>query len=702
VSGEELFSVNEIARWLSHRQIPRNGLKPDESPGITYGDRFGHNGGVSANSDEAETSHQHTGVNSVWRSQLEQIADLLRSDLELLPAVEFIMSMLYVRGTNQERWRAVTAQRSWDSVRLMLEDLPSGEHDVPLLTTVASDPVVAQQMMEAIRLFDEIDFNNVGPAVIFDALLEKVDRDFGMHGGHFTPRSLVRCMVDILDPQSTNSVFDPFCGSGELLAAAAERGVESVSGQATNGRSLRMSLLNISMYNSEAEVRIGGLEIDSGASRGEEFDFVLSNPPFNITLPDRIDRYPWPFEVPTQRSVNFAWLQIALDKLKPGGRAAVLMPNGTLFGELNAEIRRKMIDAGVIEAIIALPARLFTDTGIAVSLWLIRRPKPSDPLPTEILFIYAADMGAMSDRAQRVLGEEEIAKIVEEYREWRESGHSDNFGDSAGFARPASIEEIQRNRWDLQPLRYVREGTDSRSSSPIKTSTRIGALQQELDELTERSKRTRHTVDADLKALITSTVGDWREVPLSDVCTVQTGPGAVDRERGLEVTGWTPLVLPRNIKRGHLSHDELDTIRPETSAKFVKYKIQQGDIVCARSGTVGRHGLVSEQEDGWLLGPSCMRLRPNGDEVVPEYLVHYLNSSDVVLWIESEARRSTVIPHITATTMRALVIPLPTIAVQETIAATMNSIDLSIEQHRQAASATQSLRDVVFPALMRS
>jgi len=498
-------------------------------------------------------------------------------------------------------------------------------------------------------------------------------------------------------------VYDLSCGSGELLVAAAQRGAASVFGQAMNGRSLRMTLLNLSTHHSEAELRIGGPEILGGAFAGEQFDIVLSNPPFNITLPDGAERDAWPFGVPTKRAANFAWLQIAVHKLKPGGRAGVLMPNGTLFtGGMNAEIRRKMIDAGVVEGIVAFPAGLFADTGIPVSLWLVRQPRPGEPAPSEILFIDASRMGAANDRAQRVLREDEVAKIIQEYRDWHDFGRSGNFERSAGFARSVGIEEIRGNDYDLQPRRYVRVDIDSRSSLADKPSARLESLQRELDELAERAKGTRRNIDTQLKALLDSTDGEWREIALGDLCDVQTGPGAVDRKRGLSVQGWTPLVLPRNIKRGYLSHDELDTVRPEIYAKLVNYRLQSGDIVCARSGTLGRHGLVREAEGGWLLGPSCMRLRPDGSEVVPEYLMHYLNSPEVQMWITSESRGSTAIPHISAAKLRELVIPLPSIAVQRDIAAAMDPINVHIEQHEQIASTMQSLRDLVFPSLMQS
>ncbi|MFI6329755.1 N-6 DNA methylase [Micromonospora chersina] len=700
VSGQELFARDEVARWLSGRKIARNGLRPGEAPGTTYGDRFVRNGGAPVPRGHAESLHISAELRSDWATKLWRIMDLLRGDLEIVTAVDFIMGMLYLRVTDPKLWHVVTEQRSWGGVNGLLRDAPLLDHDVPLFPTVVSDLAGGHQLVEAIRLFDEIDLDGVGSASIFDALLENINRDLGRRGGHFTPPSVVTCMLEVLDPTSTDTVYDPSCGSGELLAAAAQHGVESLFGQAANVRSLRMSLLNLSMHHTEAELRIGGPEIMRGAFAADQFDIILSNPPFNVTLPDDFERDAWPFEVPTKHNANFAWLQLAVHKLKPGGRAGVLMPNGTLFtGGVNAEIRRKMIEAGVVEGIIAFPARLFATTGIPVSLWLLRRPEPGAPAPSGVLFVDAMSMGATNERFQRVLHDHEVAKIVQEFRNWRASSYSGEFGDSMALARPVAIEEIRRNEYDLQPRRYVREEIRSRGLHAETPSARLEFLQRELDALDERARRARRDVDVRLAALHGSIAMKWREVALGDLCDIQAGPGTVDRDRGLAVQGWTPLVLPRNIKRGHLSHDELDTVKPATSAKLVKYSLRPGDIVCPRSGTLGRHGLVREAEGGWLLGPSCMRLRPSGDEVVPEYLVHYLNSPDVHKWITSKSGYSTAIPHISAATLRQLVIPLPSVVVQRDIAATMDAVDSHIEQRERGASTMQSLRDLVFPSL---
>ncbi|MDG6109617.1 N-6 DNA methylase [Dactylosporangium aurantiacum] len=700
--GQELFAPDEIARWLSQRKIARNGLRAGEAPGATYGDRFIRNGGASLASVQAEMPRVPEEERSGWTSQLWRIVDLLRSNLDHVAALDFIMAMLYLRTTDTGLWRAVTEQHSWDVIGQMLRNTRFRHYDTPLFPAMALDLYGQSQLTEAIELFDDINLEKVGSAVMFDALLENINRDLGRHGGHFTPSSVVKCMIEILNPQNAYALYDPSCGSGELLVAAAQRGVKSLFGQAINGRSFRMSLLNLSMHGSEAQLRVGGPEIMRTEFAAEQFDVVVSNPPFNNTLPDDIQQDGWPFRAPSKSAANFAWLQLAVHHLKPGGRAAILMPNGTLFaGGLSAEIRRSMIEAGTVEAIISFPAGLFAATGISVSLWLLRRPKSGDSAPPEILFVDATSMGATGERAQRLLRDNEVAEIVQVYRDWRTGSQPSNFENSFTFARSVGLDEIRQNDYDLQPRRYVHEETAVRASIAKLRSTNLISLQRELDKLSERARHARHEVGARLAALHHSSAAGWHNVSLGDICDIHSGPGTVDRKRGLTTQGWTPLVLPRNIKRGYLSHNELDTIGPDVAAKLGNYVLRAGDIVCVRSGTLGRHGLVRKAEHGWILGPSCMRLRPFSHEVHSNYLVHYLNSPDARNWIAAKSGHSTVIPHISAATMRELVIPLPALKVQQEIVDLMDLIDVNLEQHELAVSAIQSFRDLIFPSLMQ-
>ncbi|WP_168211356.1 type I restriction-modification system subunit M/S [Actinosynnema sp. ALI-1.44] len=693
MAGQELFASAEIARWLDQRKIARNGLGPDEAPGTTYGDRFRRNGGAAAPAAQATATQTTPAAGREMVAQLWEIMDLLRGDLDRASATEFLMSLLYVRSTAPEIWRDVTEQRYWDDASLLLRSIPVHDLGPPLSIPDARTTLGGQQWLQVIQLFDQIDLAAADPGTLYEALLNSFHRDFGRRGGHFTPRPVIRLMTEILlDPRESSTVYDPACGSGELLVAAAQQGAASVSGQALNERSQRVSLFNIILHGAKANVRLGGPQVTDGAFTDRQFDIILTNPPFNLPIPDAALDEPWPYGVPPRSDANFAWLQLAVTGLKPGGRAAVLMPNGASFtAGANAKIRQAMVDAGVIAGIIALPAGMFADTGIPVSLWLLQRPEANKPTPPEILFINAAaENGPPNRDGKRLLSPELQDRIVETYHGWRDLGDSWRLDGAEDFSRSVGIPEIQQQNYNLEPQRYVG------ASSATTTSATFESVQRELDELTNRTDRVRHEIADRVSTLHGRASAEKRNVYLGDICEVQAGPGTVDRTLGHFVEAWDRLVLPRNIKTGYLSHKDLDTVQPQTAAKLTKYALKPGDVVCARSGTLGRHGLVRAEEAGWLMGPGCMRIRPSADDVDPTYLVHYLNSPEAQEWIKDHSR-GTAIPNISTSAMKTLVVPLPPIAAQREIAAAVDAITIEIEQHKQAVAATMRLRDAIFP-----
>lgn len=699
-SGQELFPAAETARWLSQRKIARNSLHPGEPVGTTYGDRFARNVHADVRSPSLGSLELASRTHQAWASQLRQSTITLRNDLDAVSASDLMMALLYVRTFDQERWHAVVQERSWDAVSEILRAVPPfSELGLPLPGTGNLD-IPDDKLTQVIGLINEIDIDETSAGAIFDSLLESVNRDLGKRGGHFTPAPIVKLLVDILGPHENSTLFDPSCGSGEFLAAAAQHVGGSVFGQAMNVRSLQLSLLNLLMHGHPAQVRVGDPGILRGAFVGEQFDFVLSNPPFGITLPDESRQDAWPFGTPGKRDA-LAWAQIAVDRLKPGGRAAVLMPNGALFIEgASAEIRRNMIEAGAVEGIIALPAGLFAETAIPVSLWLLRKPEPAQSPRKEILFADATSMGTLTDRRQRILSADDVAEIVQQYSFQHRDTVTQDSEKSAELFYPVNIEEIRVNNYNLQPSRYIREtGVKDTISDSTSALAQIDSLRQEMRDLELRTISTRRAVEAALERVRDLAAEDWPTVLLGDLCDVQSGPGAVARRRELLALEGTPLVLPRNIGRGRLIHEELDTVSSSAAGKLERYKLRPHDIVCARSGTLGRHALIETKERGWIIGPSCMRLRVSGSDAAPEYLTQYLNSPDGQSQIKSKSQRSTAIPHISSVAMRELLIPLPPSSVQEEIASMLSLVHSYVEQHQQAVSVVQSWHDLIFPAL---
>ncbi|MCX2950012.1 type I restriction-modification system subunit M/S [Lentzea sp. NEAU-D7] len=695
VAGQELFDAAEMAHWLSQRKIPRNGLQPDEAPGSTYGDRFTRNSGMST-----AVAADDPSVREEMHSTLRSLTNVLRGQLDLMSSVQFAMALLHLRKTEPVHWSELVVAPPW-AMRDWLQSAFSWGPNSDLFSNT-HDTLNEHALVAAVRLVSELPVDvDFGEA--FDVLLEHLNRDLGKSGGHFTPPTVVRTMMKILAIGEGESIYDPSCGSGELLTAAGKTGAAGLSlfGQALSDQSYRISVLSLLLHDLEGQVHRAGPQLLRGSFPGKQFDVVVTNPPFSGTLPAEAEYDSWPFGIPSSKRTNLAYLQIAVAKLKPGGRAALLAPNGSLFTSgQDEQVRHRMVESGLVAGIVALPPGLFSSTGIPVSLWLLRKPGIHEHPTASVLFIDASGIGTQRTRGPRHLREEDIERLVHASRGWQ---RGEKVPAQDGFSYTARLEEIRDQNYNLQPTRYVRKPVAPWERSSSEHFIEIRTRWRHLDDLGERIAAERRDLDARLESLVELAAEDRQEVKLGDVCEIQVGLGHIVRERGVHTPGWIPLLLPRNIKRGYLSHDELDTLDPQTvrtsGGQWERYLLRAGDVVAARSGTLGRHGLVSEGEAGWILGPSCLRIRP-GSGVSPEYLVHYLNSPEMHAWITTQVATSTAIPHINSKRMELLPLSLPSLGVQREIATTMELLAKQIERYEEAVKSSGTLRDNVFSTLL--
>ncbi|WP_205856410.1 N-6 DNA methylase, partial [Phytoactinopolyspora endophytica] len=678
LAGQEVFIVGEVARWLHGRKIPKNRLKASEARGVTYGERFLRNLGFPESAaPTAATTAKIRQVPGKGR-RFEPVMYLLRGGYDAASAVELTLGMLYLRVREPALWRQLTNETQRGAVHELLAraELPPSRSapSVPLFRAVAGTTLVDHSLIEAIHAMNEVDLGSAPDttavvAQLCDSLLAQVEHDAGRQGEHLTPESLVRCMVGLIDPTSRDRIYDPFCGSGELLAAAtthAERGGgdgSQVSGQAFSESSWLRTKLNMALH---------GAEVDLGAHPSnalrdnvfakQQFDVVLANPPFNMrswTPPNGPFDQDWPYGTPPSRNANFAWLQHVASKLEPdGGRAAVLMPNTvtTVQNGTESEIRARMVDAGVIDCVVALPDRLFRSTGIPVSLWLLRSVR--DRVVPEVLFIDATGMGSMADRVQRVLADEDIGRIIGAFSAWQDRP-SGEYDEQPWFARSVSYAEIRESEYVLNPRVYVHPVAVE--EPPERSMNQINKVHADLNDLRTRALEIREVLDAKLADISVAPQPDegLREgeavISLGTACDLLAGPGAVDR--GRDQPSWTPVILPRNIKQNRIVDDELDAVDPSTAVKLRRYRLAPGDIVCTRTGTLGRFGLVHTGQAGWLLGPGCMRLRPT-EGVDPRYLTYYLGTPHANAWLMNHATGSAV-QHINTKTLSRMPITLP-------------------------------------------
>lgn len=298
-------------------------------------------------------------------------------------------------------------------------------------------------------------------------------------GEYYSPRSIVKTMVEMLEPYK-GRVFDPACGSGGMFVQSANftaahsgsRNDISVYGQEMNPTTWRLAKMNLA---------IRGIEANLGSEWGDSFaddkhkdlraDFIITNPPFGNkvywaadALQSETKRFP--YGMPPASKVNYAWLQNYLYHLSPTGTAATVMPNGSLTSNTNneGEIRRKMIEDDKVECIVSLPGQLFYGTTIPICLWFMTHDKKKRfgegakarrDRQQEVLFIDARGLGHMVSRSQKAFSDDDIAKIADTYHAWRGEQIGAEYTDIDGFCKSATTTEIGEAGWALTPGRFV-------------------------------------------------------------------------------------------------------------------------------------------------------------------------------------------------------------------------------------------------------
>ncbi|MEU7434511.1 class I SAM-dependent DNA methyltransferase [Streptomyces sioyaensis] len=298
----------------------------------------------------------------------------------------------------------------------------------------------------------------------------------GRKGGEFfTPESIVRLLVEMLEPQEGERVLDPACGSGGMFVQT-EKFIElhegnrfnvSVYGQERNLTTWRLAKMNLAIH---------GIEANLGEEPADSFhedqhpelkaDVVLANPPFNISNwgGERLGMDPrWTYGVPPVGNANFAWIQLMVNKLRPGGRAGIVLANGSMSGKSGGEgdIRRRIVEEDLVACMVALPAQLFRSTQIPACLWFLAEGKGRQHSEwvkgraSEVLFIDASGLGAMEERTLRELKAPDIQRVATTFRAWRGVEGAGTYADIPGFCRSAPLEEVRNNGFILAPSRYV-------------------------------------------------------------------------------------------------------------------------------------------------------------------------------------------------------------------------------------------------------
>lgn len=347
---------------------------------------------------------------------------------------------------------------------------------------------------------------------VYEYFLGQFAGSEGKRGGEFyTPRSVVRVMVEMIEPFK-GRVYDPCCGSGGMFVQS-ERFMEqhggrigdiAVYGQESNYTTWRLCKMNLAVRGIDADIKWnseGSFHKDE--LRDLKADFVLANPPFNISDwgGDRLrEDVRWKYGIPPAGNANFAWVQHIVHHLAPSGVAGVVLANGSMSSTQNNEgaIRQALIEGingapGVVDCMVALPGQLFYSTQIPVCLWFLARDKSNGVARDaklrdrrgEVLFIDARKLGHMVDRTRKEFSDADIEKITRAYHAWRGEGEAGAYADVPGFCKSARVEELKAHGYVLTPGRYV--GAAEAEEDDIPFTERISLLSSKLDAQFSRS-----------------------------------------------------------------------------------------------------------------------------------------------------------------------------------------------------------------------
>ena len=343
-------------------------------------------------------------------------------------------------------------------------------------------------------------------------------------GEFYTPRGVVRLLVEMIEPY-TGRVYDPCCGSAGMFvqpeafieAHGGKRDDIAIFGQESNHTTWRLAQMNLA---------IRGIEADLGGEHADSFhrdlhpdlraDFILANPPFNDdkwggeTLRDDPR---WRYGVPAPRNANFAWVQHFIYHLAPQGIAGFVLSNGSMSSAQSGEgeIRKNVVEADLVDCMVALPGQLFYGTAIPASLWFLVKDKGGRPTRGaaqlrdrrgQTLFINARSLGSLVDRTHRELSDDDRSQITRTYHAWRGQPEAGQYQDVAGFCRSVGIEELRDNDHVLVPGRYV--GAAAVPTSAEAVADAVGRLKLALKDQFVEGRRLEEAISEALDEIAIS------------------------------------------------------------------------------------------------------------------------------------------------------------------------------------------------------
>ena len=430
----------------------------------------------------------------------------------------------------EARWAILQARARQPTIGQVVDDaMVAIERDNEALKNVLPKDY-ARQALDQTRLGQVIDLISnidIGDSEarsqdvlgqVYEYFLSQFALAEGRKGGEFyTPRCVVNLLVEMLEPYN-GRVYDPCCGSSGMFVQSiafiqahqsgngnggTARGDISIYGQESNYTTWRLARMNLAIRGIEGQIAHGDT-FHNDQYPDMRADYILANPPFNVSDwgGDRLrEDQRWQYGVPPVRNANFAWVQHIVHHLSPTGTAGFVLANGSMSSSQSGEgeIRKNLIEADLVDCMVALPGQLFRSTQIPACLWFLARDRHNGRFRnrrSEVLFIDARKLGYMVDRTQRELSEEDIARISDTYHAWRSGA---DYDDVLGFCKGAALEEVRQHSHILTPGRYV--GAEPQEDDGEPFDEKMKRLVAQWQEQQAEARRLDTGIDANLKAL---------------------------------------------------------------------------------------------------------------------------------------------------------------------------------------------------------
>ncbi|SEF30195.1 type I restriction enzyme M protein [Amycolatopsis pretoriensis] len=710
--GGEYFRAGQVIAWLGSRQIRESALLADESPGATYGERMRRRLAEPEQKTARPPSRavEPSGGQSADRL-LGPLANRTRGSASAGDYFDLIFSLVLLRSTGADSWnelaRFATADRSPEDVRRLLftvgnladEQLRRMGLTPGLRSSVAViRPESPRDLAEVVALTGE-----VGP-VAFRKLLRAYETAAVMRSDTvFTPQSLTRLMARLVAGVGKRPlrVLDPYARGGELLAAVSETTTaSSLRGMGPDRAMLRIAGINLALHGVVAKLeRFSSMPWETFDPVEGKADVIVCNPPFNGSSA-RLDpdKPTWSFGPVPAGNDNFAWVQHVVQALAPGGRAVVLMPGNAAVSanQRERDIRRKLVEEGAVESVVALPARMFPTTPIQASIWVLKSP---DGNRGPVLFVDARRLGHRVEKSY-VFADSDIDDIAGELVSWRDSGC--RAGRRSALSASVEASEIAEPEYSLSPAEYARmadtaEGTEDHLEILVRTTAETERLRAQAEDS--------DAAVAEFSGSI-SRVGrirKERQARLNELCEINPGPAQnLLKKFEQSIAQAVPVVLPKHLtdRRIVMAADERK-VSDQAAAELGRFRLRVHDIVCVRTGSTGPSALVEEHQEGWVAGTNLLRLHKFKTDVVdPLYLLAYLSLPAVVTWIQERSREATAVPTLSKSALSQLKVSLPSLDEQIQIGSWLRTADEQVAAHRELAKAVVHRRAAMVPCLM--